>query len=149
MAFKILYADGSKIDAVTLEQAQQIAEKSLLLAAAGETSTYYEPVEIVEIREGIYGDTFAYARELGFDPVIQPEEPACLGGGDHNWEDDENMRNHGGGHTWSRTCLNCAMVEYHDTWHDDGYGGVLRNWVAYGYYWGFVVSREGVTDDIA
>ena len=147
--YRVQFYDGESNDFSTLEEAQESAYHDILSAAAGEGSTYYEPVEIVEIREGINGGTFVHACELGFDPVIQPDEPACLHGDDHNWEDDENMRNHGGGHTWSRTCLNCAMVEYHDTWHDDGYGGVLRDWVAYGYYWGFVVSREGVTDDIA
>ena len=127
--YQVIYTDGYTVDTDTLEKAQQIAEKSILLAAAGEDSTFYELVTIVEIGGG--GERMLCPLE--FDPIIQPNEPPCLHGDNHDWEHDGNERDNGKGITWSRTCLNCAMIEHHDTWHDDGYGGVLHDWIAYGY----------------
>lgn len=128
--YRVIHTDGYTVDTDTLEKAQQIAEKSILLAAAGEDSTYYELINIAKFDDD---GNFLYPCELEFDPVIQPNEPPCLHGDNHDWEHDGNERDNGKGITWSRTCLNCALVEYHDSCHDDGYGGELRNWIAYGY----------------
>jgi hypothetical protein len=130
--YEVIYTDNDRIQAETLEEAQRLAKVGIYEAAEGEHSTYYEPVEIIKIS---HGDIIPC--ELGFDPVIQPEEPQCLYWASqdrrHHWEYDDNKRPHGEGFTWSNTCIKCGLIEWHDTWHDDSYGGILHDWMAYSY----------------
>ena len=134
--YRAVYRYGGIIgEADTLEEVQQLAYNAVLAAAHGEHSTYYEPVVIGKF--DVVGSLIGLDYDLGFNPVIQPEEPECLYGATHDrrhhWEYDDNKRPHGEGFTWSYTCLKCAMIESHDTYHDDGYGGILDDWIAYDY----------------
>ncbi len=132
MTFRVILTDGQSNDFSTLEKAQKRAYHDIIRAATGKTSTYYEPVEIVEIDAD--GEVTEYDLPLGFDPVIQPDEPPCSHGKNaHHWENNGDPQIHDYGETYSRICSNCGMTEYHDTWHDDGFGGILHNWIAYGH----------------
>ena len=73
MTFRVILTDGQSNDFSTLEKAQKRAYHDIIRAATGKTSTYYEPVEIVEIDAD--GEVTEYDLPLGFDPVIQPDEP--------------------------------------------------------------------------
>ena len=147
MTYRAIFLDGYR-DYPSLWGAQDFAccairDAARWQAAHGKLCTYYEPVEIVEIREdGPDGIVVQYGLPVGFDPVIQPQEPECKWEDEHDWKDNEDRCSHGVGFTWSRTCLNCGLIEYHDSWHDNGYGGTLY-WIAYEFP---VISELGMAD---
>ena len=61
--------------------------------------------------------------------TIDPEEPACVGGHDHDWqsphaivggiESNPGVRGHGGGVKITEVCMRCGCGKHTDTWAQD------------------------------
>lgn len=48
--------------------------------------------------------------------AIEPTEPKCEEGHEHNWIDQDDTRGHGGGITYSHKCEHCGAIKLTDTW---------------------------------
>ena len=122
----IVTGHGWHVDVATLAEAREVV--------ADELANFEDTQETVDL--GITITEFDEWLRLvdchDVDSIIQPREPLCSRGHEHDWNDDGNDSVHGGGVTYSRTCATCGLICFVDTWHDDGYGDVLsENWIEY------------------
>lgn len=49
---------------------------------------------------------------------VDPAEPPCLGGDEHDWKDGP-VRGSGGGVAYTDTCRRCGLRRHTDTWATD------------------------------
>ena len=69
--------------------------------------------------------------------TIDPEEPECPEGDEHDWqrphelvgglEENPGVWGHGGGITSIDVCMRCGLRKLVDTWADDGHGGHMES----------------------
>lgn len=50
---------------------------------------------------------------------VQPDEPDCHDGRDHEWMDRDDLRGHGAGVVYTEACRHCGTVRTIDTWAMD------------------------------
>lgn len=54
-----------------------------------------------------------------YTSVIEPTEPDCVRGNDHDWHQPDYARGHGGGAVYREVCARCGARKVTDTWAQD------------------------------
>lgn len=65
--------------------------------------------------------------------TIEPDEPPCEDGEDHNWTDiNDSVRSDGGGVRWSEECTHCGAIKNSGSWGQDPETGEPGlDWIEY------------------